>query len=136
MQFFEIKVRYARNNGEDNAATIKETYIVEDITFGAAEKRVIESIAPLAIGDIDIVSMKKTKIYDFVNVVADKSFFKCKVELITIEESGKEKRTKVVYYVGAESIEDARKRICAEIASYDADLKSVEETNVEEIIRL
>ena len=44
MEFFEIKVNYTRQTGEDNPASVSETYLVEALTPSSVEERIMEEL--------------------------------------------------------------------------------------------
>ena len=50
MLFYEIKVNYQRQTGEDNPSNVKETYLVEGFTPADVEQRLMEEIKPLIFG--------------------------------------------------------------------------------------
>lgn len=135
MYYYEAKVRYAKQTGEDNPKNVKESYIVEDVNFGGAESTILNNLMPYAFGgEIEVVAMKKVAPFDIVNCESPEKVFKCKAALITIE-GDKETRKPVFAYVGADDLESARKTISEYLASYDAELLSVEETKIIDIVK-
>lgn len=132
---FEIKVRYAKQTGEDNPAIVKEVYVIEGENFGDAESKLLKMLIPESFGnDIDIVAMKKVAPFDIVDCVAPEKVFKCKCVLITID-GEKESRKPVFLYVGASDLELARKAASQYLKSYDSELLSVEETKIVDVYR-
>lgn len=132
MKIFEVKVRYTRNCG-DNAKHVKETYIVKDETCAGVEKLIAEELKPLADGSIEVYGIKEINVYDFVNTTSAEKIFLCKVDLITIQDNGNEVRRPVKIYVGAETLEGARKEISAYLSNLDCQLMAVSETKICEI---
>lgn len=133
---FEIKVRYAKQTGEDNPKIVKEVYVIEGENFGDAESKLLKILIPQSFGnDIDIVAMKKVAPFDIVDCVAPEKVFKCKCVLI-ISDGEKESRKPIFLYVGASDLELARKAASQYLKSYDSELLSVEETKIVDVYRL
>ena len=130
---FEIKVRYAKQTGEDNPKIVKEVYVIECENFGNAESKLLQILIPQSFGnDIDIAAMKKIAPFDFVDCVAPEKVFKCKCVLI-INDGEKESRKPIFLYVGASDLELARKSASQYLKSYDSELLSVEETKIVDV---
>lgn len=132
---FEIKVRYAKQTGEDNPKIVKEVYVIEGESFGDAESTLLQILIPESFGnDIDIVAMKKVAPFDIVDCVAPEKVFKCKCVLI-ISDGEEESRKPIFLYVGASDLELARKAASQYLKSYDSELLSVEETKIVDVYR-
>lgn len=116
---FEIKVRYAKQTGEDNPKIVKEVYVIEGENFGDAESTLLQILIQQSFGnDIDIAAMKKVAPFDIVDCVAPEKVFKCKCVLIIID-GEKESRKPIFLYVGASDLELARKAASQYLKSYD-----------------
>lgn len=132
---FEIKVRYAKQTGEDNPAIVKEVYVIEGENFGDAESKLLQILIPQSFGNvIDIAAMKKVAPFDIVDCVAPEKVFKCKCVLI-ISDGEEESRKPIFLYVGASDLELARKAASQYLKSYDSELLSVEETKIVDVYR-
>lgn len=132
---FEIKVRYAKQTGEDNPAIVKEVYVIEGENFGDAESKLLQILIPQSFGnDIDIAAMKKVAPFDIVDCVAPEKVFKCKC-VLSIIDGEKESRKPIFLYVGASDLELARKSASQYLKSYDSELLSVEETKIVDVYR-
>ena len=132
---FEIKVRYAKQTGEDNPKIVKEVYVIEGESFGDAESTLLQILIPESFGnDIDIAAMKKVAPFDIVDCVAPEKVFKCKCVLI-ISDGEEESRKPIFLYVGASDLELARKAASQYLKSYDSELLSVEETKIVDVYR-
>lgn len=132
---FEIKVRYAKQTGEDNQKIVKEVYVIEGESFGDAESTLLQILIPESFGnDIDIAAMKKVAPFDIVDCVAPEKVFKCKCVLI-ISDGEEESRKPIFLYVGASDLELARKAASQYLKSYDSELLSVEETKIVDVYR-
>ena len=132
---FEIKVRYAKQTGEDNPKIVKEVYVIEGESFGDAESTLLQILIQQSFGnDIDIAAMKKVAPFDIVDCVAPEKVFKCKCVLI-ISDGEEESRKPIFLYVGASDLELARKAASQYLKSYDSELLSVEETKIVDVYR-
>ena len=132
---FEIKVRYAKQTGEDNPKIVKEVYVIEGESFGDAESTLLQILIQQSFGnDIDIAAMKKVAQFDIVDCVAPEKVFKCKCVLI-ISDGEEESRKPIFLYVGASDLELARKAASQYLKSYDSELLSVEETKIVDVYR-
>ena len=135
MYYYEAKVRYTKQTGEDKPAKVKESYVVQDVNFGGAESILLNLLMPYAFGgDIEVVSMKKVAPHDIIACESPEKVFKCKAVLIVMD-GDKESRKPVFFYVGADDLESARKTITNVLCSYDAELLSVEETKIIDIYK-
>ena len=131
--FYEVKVRYTKQTGEDNPAKVTESYLVEGVNFGDAEKQVFDNLKVFVFGEeMEVVAMKVVKPFDLVKCGCAEKIFKCKVEMITID-GDKETRKRVLVFVGADDLESARKIFEEYFKSYDCELIAVEETKINEV---
>lgn len=135
MLFYEIKVNYQRQTGEDNPGGGKETYLVEGFTPADVEKRLMDEIKPFVFGDVEVPSCKKVQYYDLVPSPEADKWYKIRVELITVEDDGKETRKKVSVLVQATNIQQALKNVTAHLASLDCEIVSLVKSPVLEVIR-
>lgn len=132
---FEIKVRYAKQTGDENPKIVKEVYVIEGESFGDAESTLLQILIQQSFGnDIDIAAMKKVAPFDIVDCVAPEKVFKCKCVLI-ISDGEEESRKPIFLYVGASDLELARKAASQYLKSYDSELLSVEETKIVDVYR-
>lgn len=131
--FYEVKVRYTKQTGEDNPAKVTESYLVEGVNFGDAEKQVFDNLKVFVFGEeMEVVAMKVVKPFDLVKCGCAEKIFKCKVDMIIID-GDKETRKRVLVFVGADDLESARKIFEEWFKSYDCELIAVEETKINEV---
>ena len=88
MIFYEIKISYTRQTGEDNPTAVKETYMVEGLTCADVENRLIEEIKPLISGEWEVKSCKQVQFYDLIPNPEGDRWYKARVEMITVEDNG------------------------------------------------
>lgn len=135
MNFFEVQVVYTRQTGEDNPCTVKESYLVEALTPSSAENRVIEQIKPLISGQCDVLRIIQRKFYDLIPNSEGDYWYKARVEMITIEDSGRETRKGVIVYVQASSVKKAVKQLQMNLEQCDCELVSIAKTQILELYR-
>lgn len=135
MIFYEIKVNYQRQTGEDNPGNVKETYLVEGLNCADVENRLMDEIKPLIFGDCEVPSCKKVQLYDLITSPEGDRWFKGRVEMITVEDSGKEKRKAVTILVQASSIEHALKNLKTHLSSMDCEIINIARSPIMEVYR-
>lgn len=135
MLFYEIKVNYERQTGEGNPGKVKETYLVEGLNCTDVEGRLIEDLKRYIFGDLEVSSCKKAQFYDLITSPDGDYWFKARVELITVEESGKETRKKVSILVQAANIADALRNVQTHLSSLDCEVVSITRSPIIEVYR-
>ena len=133
MEFFEIKVNYTRQTGEDNPASVSETYLVEALTPSSVEERIMEELKPFISGECDVPSIRNRKFYDIIPNGNVEDWYESKVEMITIEDNGNEKRKAVTILVEAESIQKAVSVLSENLKDLDCDIVSVKKSKILEV---
>lgn len=135
MNYFEVQVVYTRQTGEDNPCTVKESYLVESLTPSSAENRVIEELKPLISGSFEVLRIIQRKFYDYIPNSEGDNWYKARVEMITIEDSGREARKGVVVYVQSVSVKDAVKALLKSLERFDCELVSIAKTPILDLYR-
>ncbi len=135
MLFYEIKVAYERQTGEDNPGKVKETYLLEGVNCADVETRLMTELKPYISGDVEVSSCRKAQFYDIILATNAERWYKGRVELITVEDDGKETRKTVSVLVQADSLAVALKNLNAHMASLDCELVSVMRSPILEVFR-
>jgi hypothetical protein len=135
MIFYEIKISYTRQTGEDNPAAVKETYMVEGLTCADVENRLIEEIKPLISGEWEVKTCKQVQFYDLIPSPEGDRWYKARVEMITIEDNGKEKRKAVSIYVQAGNVTEANKTLIQSLNNLDCEVVSITRSPILEVFR-
>lgn len=135
MIYYEVKINYQRQTGEDNPGKVNETYLVEGISMTDVENRLMTEIqSQIFGGESEIQGCKKVQYYDtFLNPDAD-YWYKGRVELITID-NDKETRKKVSMLVQAHSVLDAVKTLREKLNQLDCEIVSVAKTQIVDFLR-
>lgn len=134
--WFETKIRAKKVADNGLLQTVTETYAVDAVSWGDAEKRIAEEMLPYYEPDkFEIVDIKKATYSEAFfddSTDADK-WYKCKVAFIIIDETtAKEKRNNVYYLVQAKNIDKAKANIDAVMQGtmIDYEVVSVAETKI------
>lgn len=135
MIFYEIKISYTRQTGEDNPAAVKETYLVEGLTCADVENRLIEDIKPLISGEWEVKSCKQVQFYDLIPNPEGDRWYKARVEMITVEDNGKETRKAVSIYVQAGNVTEANKVLHQSLNNLDCEVVSITRSPILEVLR-
>ena len=135
MIFYEIKISYTRQTGEDNPAAVKETYMVEGLTCADVENRLVEEIKPIISGEWEVKTCKQVQFYDLIPSPEGDRWYKARVEMITIEDNGKEKRKAVSIYVQAGNVTEANKTLQQALSNLDCEVVSITRSPIIEVFR-
>ena len=133
--WFEAKVRYDKTMEDGCLKKVTETYVIDALSFGEAEKRILEKMGSYVGREIDVCALKITpykEIFFADSDMADK-WYVAKLAFITIDEkTDKEKKTRVCYLVNAGNINAAVKNIEEQMAGtmIDYDTFNVSETQI------
>lgn len=135
MIFYEIKISYTRQTGEDNPTAVKETYMVEGLTCADVENRLIEEIKPLISGEWEVKSCKQVQFYDLIPNPEGDRWYKARVEMITVEDNGKETRKAVSIFVQAGNLTEANKHLHQALSNLDCEVASITRSPILEVYR-
>ena len=130
MLLYEIKANYQRQTGEDNPGKVKETYLIEGLSCSDVEQRLME-----VWGDLEIPSCKKVQFYELIPQPDADRWFKARVELITVEDNGKETRKAVSILVQGTTIDGALKTLRQHVSSLDCEIISITRSPILEVYR-
>lgn len=133
--WFEAKIRYEKMMEDEILRKVTETYVIDALSFGEAEKRILEKMASYVSGEIEVCALKIApykEIFFADSDMADK-WYVAKLAFITIDEkTDKEKKTRGCYLVNAGNINAAIKNIEEVMAGtmIDYDTLNVSETQI------
>ena len=136
--WFECKVRYEKLADNGAVKKVNEPYLVDALTFTEAENRIIEEMTPFISGDFTISAVKKTRIAEiFFNETGDR-FYMVKVNFVTIDDKGVEKKTANFMLVQASDFDDALKNFKKgmEGTMSDYEIVSISETMLMDVYPL
>lgn len=125
MIYYEVKVHYSRQTGEDNPGKVKETYLIEALTVTDAETRLMEEITPMIFGgECEVQGVKKVQYYEIFDNPNAEKWYKGRVEMITID-GEKETRKAVNILLAADNQLEASKVLKEKMSGQDCEVLSV-----------
>ena len=133
--WFEAKVRYDKAMEDGCLKKVTETYVIDALSFGEAENRILVKMGSYVSGEIDVCALKIApykEIFFADSNMADR-WYVAKLAFITIDEkTDKQKKTRVCYLVNAGNINAAIKNIEEVMAGtmIDYDTLNVSETQI------
>lgn len=131
MNYFQVNVKYDKQNGEDNPGNVKEIYLVKAETCSDAERIVLEEIKPYIFGDYETPKIQRR---DYFNIFrGNEAYYEAKVELITID-GDKETRKTVPILISDVSIDSAISALMEHMESYDCEIVSIKKTGIVDIL--
>ena len=136
MNYFEVKVSFEKVLENGTEKTVSEKYLLKNaMSFTEAESIITEYITPFVSGEYMISEIRRSKITETVGTDLEK-YFKFKVAFISVNESGKEKRTNVAMLVNADNIDDAKSSFVDFMKSTMADyiITDISETKIVDVI--
>ena len=135
--YFECKITFDKTleNGKEKKVT--ECYIVDAMSFTDAEAKVIHHVQDVITGLFEVKSIRKYKVSEIVPSELGDTYFKCKLNFITLDEkSGAEKKTAVYMLVDAETLDKAKALLAEHMKSIMSDysIEKIEETKIMAVI--
>ena len=133
--WFEAKIRYEKMMEDGCVKKVTETYVIDALSFGEAEKRILEEMTSYVSGEVEVCALKIAPYKEifFADSNMDDKWYVAKLAFITIDEkTDKEKKTRVCYLVNAGNINAAVKNIEEQMAGtmIDYDTFNVSETQI------
>jgi len=113
-KWFETKVKYDKIQEDGLMKPVKESYVVDALSFTDAEAAMMEEMSSYISGEFEITDIKKASYKEifFSDDVKDDRWYKAKLQYITIDEkTEKEKRQNIYYLVQAGTLFKAVKNI-------------------------
>lgn len=132
--WFECKIRYEKIMENGMQKKVTEPYLVDALSFSEAEARIIEEVTSFISGEFTVSDIKRanySELFPSDEESADR-YFKCKLNFITLDKSGKERTTSTYILVQAADLRDAVKKLDEGMKGTMADyrIESVAETAI------
>nr|DAL91443.1 MAG TPA: protein of unknown function (DUF4494) [Caudoviricetes sp.] len=137
--WFEVKMRHDKVHEDGYEKKVTESYVVEALSFGEAEKTAMEFLGSYVSGEIQVVNinpMKFREVFFNEQELCDR-YYKAILQFITIDEkTEREKHTQVYYLVQASSFDNCKDtiRTIMDGTMIDYQIASVSETKVIDVI--
>ena len=135
MLFYETKIVYQRQTADATPNNVNETYLVEGINLADVETRLLDELRPYMFGETETPACKKAQYYDIIPSTEGEHWYKARVDMITVEDSGKEKRKRVSLLVEAGSIADAVTVLTQKLNTVDCEIVSVTRSPILDVFR-
>ena len=135
MIFYELKISYTRQTGEDNPKAVKETYLVEGLTASDVVDLLLSNVQQYISGEWETKSCKQVQFYDLIPNPEGDRWYKARVEMITVEDNGKETRKAVSIYVQAGNVTEANKVLHQSLSNLDCEVVSITRSPILEVLR-
>lgn len=137
--WFEVKMRYDKVHEDGYEKKVTESYVVEALSFGEAEKKAMEFLGCYVPGEIQVVNINPMKFQEvfFNEQESCDRYYKAILQFITIDEkTEREKQTQVYYLVQASSFDNCKDtiRTIMDGTMIDYQIASVSETKVIDVI--
>ena len=134
-QWYEVRVRYEKMTDDGTPKPMKESYVVDALTFTEAESIITEEMSVYISGEFNIEGIKLASYKEifFSDLTNDDHWFKAKLQFITFDEkTQKEKRSAVSYLVQAHTLPQAVKYIGDVMGQTMVDyvISNISETNI------
>ena len=135
--YFEVKITFDKTleNGKEKKVT--ECYIVNAVSFTDAEAKITEHMSAYLSVPFEVKSIRKYKIAEIVPMGSGDTYFKCKLNFITLDEkSGLEKKTAVNMLMNATTLDEAKSNLVNHMKGTLADysIEKIEETKIMAVI--
>ena len=94
--WFEVKMRYDKVHEDGYEKKVTESYVVEALSFGEAEKTAIEFLGSYVSGEIQVVNINPMKFQEvfFNEQESCDRYYKAILQFITMTRKRKEKSTR------------------------------------------
>ena len=139
MNWYEVKVSYDKTAGNGMLARVKESYLIEGVSYTDAEARTVEELKPFISGEMEIESIVKKKFSEVVLDGVGVKYYKAKINMVTLDEkSGSEKKQAVVLLIEANDFDIAYKRVNEAIKECvsDCEVVMIQETAIIDVFKL
>lgn len=138
-KWFEVKLRYDKVHDNGAEKKVTESFVIEALSFGEAEKIALEFLGSSVSGEIQVININPTK---FNEVIFDEEescdrYYKAKLQFITLDEkTGKEKPKHFYYLVQASSFDNCKDTIrkMKQSTLIDYQIAAVSETKIVDVV--
>ena len=135
--YFEVKITFDKTLENGKEKKVSELYLVDAVSFTEAEAKITEHMSAYLSVQFEVKSIRKYKVAEIVPMGSGDTYFKCKLNFITLEEkSGLEKKTAVNMLVNAKTLDDAKFDLVEFMKGTMADysIEKIEETKIIDVI--
>lgn len=134
--YFLVKVSYESMTPSGPMKKVRESYVIDAVSFTEAEARTIGELQPKIDRELVVDAMSKVSFSGIIRTGKER-WYKAKLNYITIDErSGKEKRKSTFMLVEADSVEEANKIIVGFMGkgiSQEYEIDTIGDYKIEEV---
>ena len=134
--YFLVKVSYESMTPSGSMKKVRESYVIDAVSFTEAEARTIGELQPKIDRELVVDAMSKVSFSGIIRTGKER-WYKAKLNYITIDEkSGKEKRKATFMLVEADSVEEANKIIVGFMGmaiSQEYEIDTIGDYRIEEV---
>lgn len=134
--YFLVKVSYESMTPSGSMKKVRESYVIDAVSFTEAEARTIGELQPKIDRELVVDAMSKVSFSGIIRTGKER-WYKAKLNYITIDErSGKEKRKSTFMLVEDDSVEDANKIIVGFMGmaiSQEYEIDTIGDYKIEEV---
>ena len=139
MNYFEVKVKYEKVQEDGKEKKVKESYLVDALSFTECEKRIIEEMKLFISGEFEVYSIARTKYEDIIEIETDSNISRYKTKLVftSMDDNGKEKQEIHYMLVEGTNIDNAKDNLDEFMKTTMADFKvvTISETPIMDIYK-
>lgn len=109
--WFECKVKYQKNDEGGREKNVRESYLVDAVSFTDAEKIINKKLEEYISGEFMVTNINKSTLSDVFPFEDGDYWYKVKIEYVSVDESsGKEKKLSNTMLIQAEELKEAIER--------------------------
>jgi hypothetical protein len=110
--WFQVQVKYAKENEQGLLKSVSEKYLVDAVSFTEAEAIIYDRLGSMIRGDFQVTHMSRSSVVDVFDYPDTDVWFKAKIQYIIADiDTGKEKKVAQHMLVTADSVTQAYDRI-------------------------
>ena len=131
-KWYLCKVSYERQADEMGMKKVTESYLVDALSFTEAEERIIKEVTPLvSFGVLEVVNIRPMRLSELLLDGSSDKYYRAKVDLITIDSKGQERKASTGMLVQANSLLVATKELMAHLGGLPPyELVSISELDI------
>ena len=138
-KWFEAKLRYDKVHDNGSKKKVTESFVIEALSFGEAEKIALEFLGSSVSGEIQVININPTKFNEviFSEEESCDRYYKAKLQFITLDEkTGKEMPKYFYYLVQASSFDNCKDTIrkMNQSTLIDYQIAAVSETKIVDVV--
>lgn len=133
-QYFECKIKYNKVLEDGKEKIVNEKYLVPAVSFTDAEANITKEMASYISGEFLIDDISRAN-YSELFLNESEKYYDAKLAFISVDDSGKERKTSVNMLVQANDMRDAMNKLDEGMKNTMADYESVklQETSIVDV---